>query len=127
MKVCFPVEEDQGFGSTVYGHFGSAPVFLIADTETGSISSLSNNDQHHAHGRCSPLKALGGSQVDAVIVGGIGGGALKGLQAQGIRVYQTGGGSVRENLDHLRGGLLKPFDGQSLCGGHGHGGSCSHP
>jgi hypothetical protein len=26
----------------------------------------------------------------------------------------------------LRGGLLEPFDDRSLCGGHGHGGSCHH-
>jgi predicted Fe-Mo cluster-binding NifX family protein len=126
MKVCFPVKNDQGLESHVYDHFGSAPVFLIADTETGIISPLPNSDQNHAHGRCSPVKALGGARLDAVIVGGIGAGALNGLHAQGIRVYQSRQGSVGQNLDHLRGGFLEPFDARSLCGGHGHGGSCHH-
>ena len=29
MKMCFPVESDQGLESKVFGHFGSAPVFVV--------------------------------------------------------------------------------------------------
>ena len=34
MKVCFPTETLQGLDSRVYGHFGSAPGFVIVDTGT---------------------------------------------------------------------------------------------
>ena len=33
MKVCFPVEKNEGINSVVYGHFGSAPAFVMVDTE----------------------------------------------------------------------------------------------
>ena len=33
MKICFPVEKDEGIESQVYNHFGSAPVFIMVDTE----------------------------------------------------------------------------------------------
>jgi hypothetical protein len=29
MKIAFPAERDEGMESPVYGHFGSAPCFLI--------------------------------------------------------------------------------------------------
>ena len=32
MKVCFPVQKDEGIESQVYNHFGSAPVFIVVDT-----------------------------------------------------------------------------------------------
>lgn len=126
MKICFPVERDLGLESPVYNHFGSAPVFLIVEAETGAVEPLPNGDRHHAHGGCSPVKALGGALVDAVIVGGIGPGAIRGLQAQGIRVYQSQPGSVGENLSHWRADALAPFQPAAACGGHGPGGSCSH-
>ena len=34
MKICFPVQNDNGIESTVYNHFGSAPVFVVFDTDT---------------------------------------------------------------------------------------------
>jgi predicted Fe-Mo cluster-binding NifX family protein len=42
MKVAIPVAEYCGLDSLVYGHFGSAPLFVLVDTETMSIESLSN-------------------------------------------------------------------------------------
>lgn len=33
MKVCFAVQRDDGMDSSVYGHFGSAPAFVVVDTE----------------------------------------------------------------------------------------------
>ena len=78
MKICFPAEIIQGMNSTVYGHFGSAPGFVIVDTESMSLTEIQNGDQHHAHGMCQPLKALGGKEVDAVVVAAIGMGALMG-------------------------------------------------
>jgi len=81
MKVCIPIARDYGLESTVYGHFGSAPQFVVADTETGEIKPLDNRDRDHQHGRCSPLQAIAGEKIDAVVVGGIGAKALQGLWA----------------------------------------------
>jgi predicted Fe-Mo cluster-binding NifX family protein len=80
MRICIPVAEYQGLESQVYGHFGSAESFVMVDTETMAVARLSNGDREHVHGACSPLAALAGARPDAVLVGGIGPGALMGLR-----------------------------------------------
>ena len=126
MKVVFPTLEDQGLNSPVFGHFGSAPVFLVVNMEDGSLCSLINADQDHMHGQCQPMKALQGMAVDAVVVGGIGGGALSRLTASGIRTYRAVEGTVAENLDLLTRGRLPEFMPFETCAGHGPGGHCAH-
>jgi len=79
VKVAFPVQQDSGLDSVVFNHFGSAPWFLIVDATTLSVAAVKNGDEHHAHGACNPTRALGDQRVDAVVVGGIGAGALAGL------------------------------------------------
>ncbi|HET6459772.1 MAG TPA: NifB/NifX family molybdenum-iron cluster-binding protein [Syntrophales bacterium] len=125
MKVCFPTETLQGLDSSVYGHFGSAPGFVIVDTGKMSVEEINNNDLHHAHGMCQPLKALGGFEVDAIVVGGIGMGALMKLQAQGIKVYRGAQGTVQQNIDLIRDGKLPQFSEEHTCAGHS-GGGCGH-
>ncbi len=125
MKICFPTETLEGLESRVYEHFGSAPGFVIVDTETKIVEEISNNDLHHAHGMCQPLKALGGRQVDAVAVGGIGMGALMKLQAQGIRVFRVTQGTVEQNIRFILKQNLPEFDARFTCAGHS-GGGCAH-
>ena len=125
MKVCFPAEALQGLDSRVYGHFGSAPGFVIVDTGKMSVEEINNNDLHHMHGMCQPLKALGGFKVDAVVVAGIGMGALMKLQAQGIKVYRGAEGTVQQNIDLIRDGNLPQFSEEHTCAGHS-GGGCAH-
>ncbi len=119
MKVCFPIAKDEGMNSTVYDHFGSAPAFLAVDTETGAARVITNNNQHHAHGMCSPIQALAGEHPDAVVVGGIGGGALIKLNAAGIRVFCAGSYSIADNLVALKNGTLAEFTLETSCAHHG--------
>jgi len=126
MKICFPVETARGLDSAVFGHFGSAPFFLIVDTESGELMEVGNGDQHHTHGKCSPLKALGGQKIDSVVVGGIGGGAFNKLNQLGVAVYRAEGGTVGENLEKVKTGSLQAFRPLSLCSGHGAEGGCAH-
>ena len=126
MKIAFPTQENNGMESRVYGHFGSAQYFVLVDTEEDSSETVENPDRDHLHGQCQPLKALNGRQVDAVIVGGIGGGALRKLSQEGIKTYRAAQGSVRDNLDLLTSGKLAVFAPDQTCGGHGIGDSCAH-
>jgi predicted Fe-Mo cluster-binding NifX family protein len=126
MKECFPVNTSRSLESEVYGHFGSAPAFILVDTETRETREISNRDQHHAHGMCSPIRALGGCEIDCVVVGGIGGGALIKLNQAGISVYKAMGLTVQDNLDLLRAGRLPVFQPGHVCAGHSLNGSCSH-
>ena len=136
MKVCFPIEKDQGFASIVFSHFGSAPMFMLVDTEDNQATAITNSDQHHSHGACNPLQALKGQQVDGIIIGGIGAGALNHLQRSGLRVFKAQGTTVQENLEKIAQNSLPEFTIRDTCPGHehgtgqthghGHGHGCSH-
>lgn len=121
MKVCIPIDEDRGLDSPVCAHFGSAPLFLIVDTESGEFRPLPNGDRHHAHGMCRPLEALRGEQVDGVVVGGIGAGALGKLAAAGISVYLSEHPTVSETIQGLREGTLAPMTTDMACAHGRHG------
>ena len=124
MKLCIPVERNEGLESPVYGHFGSAPLFVMVDTETSEVREIANRDLHHAHGACSPLKALDGVAVDAIVVGGIGAGALMGLNRAGLKVFRAGGLTIADNLACLREDGLQELTHDQVCGGHGN--ACGH-
>lgn len=126
MKVCFPVQKDEGLASAVYNHFGSAPLFLIIDTQTNDLSTVTNHDEHHVHGQCNPLRALDNKQVDAIVVGGIGAGALNKLNQLGIKVHRAQAETVNENLTIFKTGNMPELNVQGCCGGHSHGGGCAH-
>ena len=126
MKIAFPTNDNLGINSQVYKHFGSANLFIIVETENGRFEPVVNEDRDHLHGQCQPLSALGGNSVDAVVVGGIGGGALRKLQAAGIIVYRAVEGSVNENLDLIQIGRLPEFTLDQTCAGHSISGGCIH-
>ena len=126
MKICFPTEDLKGLQSDVYGHFGSAPGFVIVETDTFEVDEIKNGNQHHAQGMCQPMLALGGRKVDGVVVGGIGMGALMKLQAQGVTVFRAMQGTVQENLDMILNGKLPRFSAEHTCRGHQDGGGCAH-
>jgi predicted Fe-Mo cluster-binding NifX family protein len=126
MRIAFPVQEDRGLESPVYGHFGSAPLFMVLDSANGSFKSIGNTDAHHVHGQCQPIKALGGTPVDLVVVGGIGAGALMKLQNLGIKVFRAVEGSVEENFNLLKSNQLPEFVANMTCAGHQGGHGCHH-
>ena len=124
MKVGFAVQLNEGMESTVYGHFGSAPAFIIVDTELNEVLGLDNKNMHHEHGGCNPIMALNGNQVDAMVVGGIGAGALMKLNAMGIKVYGAGAMTVKENIALLGDGGLQELSMDNSCKAHQ--GQCGH-
>jgi predicted Fe-Mo cluster-binding NifX family protein len=126
MKVCFPVQINMGLDSRVHNHFGSAPAFVVVDMTTNELSTIINNNQDHAHGSCNPIKALDNNKVHAIVVGGIGEGALSRLNQSGIRVYRAGASSIRENIDMFMTNRLPECTLQQCCGGHEVGHSCAH-
>jgi predicted Fe-Mo cluster-binding NifX family protein len=126
MKIAFPSQENLGLESSVFEHFGSAHYFVIVDSATDEAEVIENKDLHHLHGGCQPLEALGGKPVDAVVVGGIGRGALTKLDNAGIATYRAVEGTVSENLSLIKGGKLSRFSLYQTCAGHGKNGECIH-
>lgn len=122
MTICIPVVADRGLESPVCEHFGSAPLFLIVDTESKACRAIPNNNAHHAHGMCMPLNALQGERLDGIVVGGIGAGALMKLLAAGIQVFLSQSPTVGETVDAHKAGQLRTVAPGMACGGHhGHG------
>jgi len=113
------VEKLEGENSKVYGHFGSAPFFVIYDTETKAVEALENSNQHHSHGACQPLGVIGGKKIDAVISGGMGGGAVSKLNAGGIKAYKSKGKTVKDVAEEVAKGGLIEMTPQNACAGHG--------
>ena len=125
MKICIPVAEYQGLESPVYDHFGSAPCFALMDTDTMAVERLSNRDYGHVHGACNPMKAIAGAKPDAVIVGGIGAGALLGLRSAGIKVYRSTSGTIEQVVRLLKAAKLSEMDEDAACAGHAGGHDCN--
>jgi predicted Fe-Mo cluster-binding NifX family protein len=119
MNLCIPVDDDQGLHSPVCAHFGSAPAFLIVNTDTESCRAIPNRNLHHAHGQCMPLAALQGERIDGAVVGGIGMGALQKLNAADILVYASEHATVAETVAAWRAGTLKLVQPHMACRQHG--------
>jgi predicted Fe-Mo cluster-binding NifX family protein len=122
MRVCFPIEKDEGLSSCVYGHFGSAPMYLLVDTESREACVITNADSHHSHGACKPMRALRGENIDGIVVGNIGAGARIQLKQAGLRVFKATCPTVGENVDKIALDTLPEFSDDDYCPGHGSGG-----
>ena len=122
MRICVPVEANKGLESRPYGHFGSAPLFVVCNLENQEVTEINNQDLHHEHGKCQPLKALQGNVVDAVIVGGIGQGAIMKLNSMGVKVYKSQGNTIKENIELYKENKLEEFPTNHTCSHDG----CGH-
>ena len=121
MRVCIPVNADAGSQSSICGHFGSSPMFMIVDTENGACRAVPNRNLHHAHGMCQPLEALQGERLDGFVVAGIGTGALRKLVAAGVPVFLAEHETVEETVRALNAGALQLVTPDRACAGHGNG------
>jgi predicted Fe-Mo cluster-binding NifX family protein len=124
MKVGFAVELNKGLESAVYGHFGSAPAFVIVDTDLKQVAAVDNANAHHEHGACNPIMALGGNSIDAMVVGGIGAGAIRKLNSMGVKVFRAGAPTVNGNIALLKENQLQEISMNESC--QQHGGECGH-
>lgn len=121
MKICLPVNGENGLTEMVYNHFGSAPYFAIADTESGFLLTAKNNKAHHSHGTCQPLDVISVHKIDVIITNGIGRRAIQMLNNTGIKVYASPAGTVENALKLFKEGKLVETCPENSCGGHGHG------
>lgn len=106
MRIGFPVASEAGLESGIFGHLGSAPLFMVVDGDTEACSFFPNCDPLAPEAGCNVLKALLNHRMDAMVVDGIGDGFLQILNENGIRVFQALSPEIRRNLDLLRDGQL---------------------
>jgi predicted Fe-Mo cluster-binding NifX family protein len=121
MNICIPITEDKGLQSPLSPHFGSAPMFMIVDTVSGSCRAILNHNSHHGHGMCQPLASLAGEKLDGMVVGGIGMGALDKLEGRGIQAFLAEHPTVAETIEAFKAGRLRRVTPKTACAGHGRG------
>lgn len=113
MRIAVPFE-----GGMVYQHFGHTEQIKVYDVENGKIVKEQVMDtQGHGHGALAGF--LSGLNVQALICGGIGGGARMALAEAGITLYGGVSGNADEAVKDLLAGELE-FDPNIQCSHHGH-------
>ena len=111
---------------TIFQHFGHTEQFKLYDVENGKIVSSEVVDTNGSgHGALAGL--LASMKVDALICGGIGGGAQVALKEAGIQLYGGVSGNADEAAQALAAGKLN-FNPDVRCDHHHHGEghSCGH-
>ena len=113
MRIAVTYEDGE-----IFQHFGHTAQFKIYDVEDGRIlSSQVVDTSGSGHGALAGV--LSALHVDALICGGIGGGAQTALAAAGIRLYGGVSGSADEAAEALAAGRLS-FDPNVRCNHHDH-------
>jgi predicted Fe-Mo cluster-binding NifX family protein len=100
----------------IFQHFGHTEVFKVYTVEDGAVKS--SELVYAVNGGHSALAdLLSGNKIDAVICGGIGGGAINALSGLGIKVYGGVEGNCDEAVNALVAGKLD-FDPNVRCAHH---------
>ena len=112
----------------VFGHFGKTQKFKVYDIEDGKVVNSQILDTNGEG--CGALAGiLNINDVDALICGGIGGGAVNAIQEAGIKLYAGASGNTDAVVEALIAGTLDA-NGEANCDhhdhGHGEGHSCGH-
>jgi predicted Fe-Mo cluster-binding NifX family protein len=127
MRLLIPTTDTNGSSAPLSGHFGRAPFYAVADTETGEVVTVANPSVSHGHGECVPAsEVFGGDGFDAVVCQGIGRGAIGRLVSAGVPVFVHNGPDVASAVAAFRSHSLRvagsddSCSGSGSCGGDGH-------
>ena len=127
MRIAVTYENGQ-----VFQHFGHTEQFKLYDVKNGAVAtSKVVSAEGFGHGALAGF--LKQCQADAVICGGIGGGAQSALAEAGIRLYAGIEGNADEAVAKLIAGTLA-YEENPICDHHGehhhhgegHGENCGH-
>lgn len=118
MRICIPVQTNEGLRALVNRHFGSAPYFLIYDSDKEAFEVISNSDEHHSHGMCHPLKVMDDQNLDAVVCVGMGARAVQMLKQGGLKAYRTKAETAEDTIRKYREGILEEITIENACVDH---------
>lgn len=101
---------------SIFQHFGHTEQFKLYDVQEGKVLSSQVVDTNGSgHGALAGV--LSALKVDALICGGIGGGARAALEAAGIQLYGGVSGQADEAVQALLSGQLA-FNPDVMCSHH---------
>ena len=113
MRIAIPYEQGE-----IFQHFGHTEQFKLYDVENGTIiREQIVNTNGSGHGALAGF--LQAAQADALICGGIGGGAQMALAEAGIQLYAGVAGSADAAAKALAAGSLE-YDPDARCDHHDH-------
>ena len=122
MKVCVTSIGDN-INSDVDPRFGRCKYFLIIDTDSMSVKSISNDCMMASGGagiQAAQIVAKAGAEI--VITGNIGPNAFQTLKAAGIKIITGVNGKIKEVVERYNQGELKEIDSPSVVSHFGLGG-----
>ena len=118
MRIGFAVDEDKGMESSISGHFGRCPYYIIVDVEGREVKEVSvlSNPFYPNNAPPGKLPALLNEQgVEVMVAGGMGPRAVEAFRELGIEVFTGACCTVKEALEAYLKGELK---GGEPCEGH---------
>jgi predicted Fe-Mo cluster-binding NifX family protein len=113
MKIAIPSN-----GNMVNQHFGMSKSFVIVtveDKKAVNVEEISSAEFTHQHTGLANLLVSHGANV--VITGGIGAGAIAGLQQSGLQVIRGASGEYMQVVEQYINGTLE--DKNIVCNHHG--------
>ncbi len=113
MKIAVTYESGEIFQH--FGHSQAFKVYEVKDNEVVNSEVVSTNGSGHG-ALAGMLLNLG---IDALICGGIGGGAVNALSMVGIEIYPGVTGDCDEAVENLLSGNLNP-NAEANCSHHDH-------
>ena len=107
MKICIS-STGKNLDAIVDQRFGRCQYFLIVDTETMKVKTISNEGILSSGGAgIQAAQIVTKEDVGSVITGNIGPNAFSILQAAGIKVYTGAEGTIKEAIENYKKGKLK--------------------
>lgn len=118
-RIALPITADKGLGSPLSNHFGKAPFHIVVELRSGRpVQTITKPDADP--NRCAPIEELAASGASIIVCRGMGAGAMKRLQANGMSLFHTEAATVADALAALRSAKLPALDPSMTCAGHEH-------
>jgi predicted Fe-Mo cluster-binding NifX family protein len=114
MKICVTAMGDN-LDANVDPRFGRCKYFLIIDTDSMNVKSVSNESMMASGGagiQAAQIVAKTGAEI--VITGNIGPNAFQTLKAAGIKIITGVNGNIKDVVDKFNNGELKEIDAPSV-------------
>ena len=107
MKICIS-STGKDLDAFVDQRFGRCRYFLIFDTETMNVKTISNESTLSSGGAgIQAAQSVIKEEIGSVITGNIGPNAFQILQAAGVKVYTATDVTIKDAIDNYKKGKLK--------------------
>jgi len=114
MKICVTAMGDN-LDADVDPRFGRCKYFLIIDTNSMNVESVSNESMMVSGGAgIQAAQMVAKTGIDIVITGNVGPNAFQILKSAGIKIITGANGNIRDVVDKFNRGELKEIDSPSV-------------